>query len=91
MAPRERVYRSLDDKLENCRPARCFRMDYIEGGWPGSNPKDVEFFQRAPALGLFTPVGGLRQHATERSAQPTTAIYSTDRRETPVVTLVGKS
>ncbi len=22
-------------------------MDYIEGGWPGSNPKDMEFFERA--------------------------------------------
>ena len=49
---REGISYSLDDKLKIAARLDAFGMDYIEGGWPGSNPKDVEFFRRAPALGL---------------------------------------
>jgi 2-isopropylmalate synthase len=38
---------SCDDKLKIARRFDEFGMDYIEGGWPGSNPKDMEFFERA--------------------------------------------
>ena len=37
---------SLEDKLRIARRLDEFGMDYVEGGWPGSNPKDVEFFER---------------------------------------------
>ncbi len=37
---------SLEDKLKLARALDTFGMDYIEGGWPGSNPKDTAFFQR---------------------------------------------
>ena len=43
----EGVSLSCDDKLRIARRLDEFGMAYIEGGWPGSNPKDVEFFQRA--------------------------------------------
>ncbi len=38
---------SADDKLRIAERLDEFGMDYIEGGWPGSNPKDMEFFDRA--------------------------------------------
>eukprot|EP00611_Tribonema_gayanum_P017170 TRINITY_DN2970_c0_g1_i2.p1 TRINITY_DN2970_c0_g1~~TRINITY_DN2970_c0_g1_i2.p1 ORF type:complete len:395 (-),score=131.65 TRINITY_DN2970_c0_g1_i2:1172-2356(-) len=40
---------SVDDKLKIARVLSNFGMHYIEGGWPGSNPKDAEFFERAKA------------------------------------------
>ena len=51
---REGISLSLDDKLKIAARLDAFGMDYIEGGWPGSNPKDVEFFRRAPGLHFST-------------------------------------
>ena len=38
---------SVEDKLKIARALAGFGIHYIEGGWPGSNPKDEEFFRRA--------------------------------------------
>ena len=46
-AQREGISLSLADKLKIARRLDEFGMPYIEGGWPGSNPKDVEFFAAA--------------------------------------------
>jgi 2-isopropylmalate synthase len=43
----EGISLSCDDKLRIARRLDEFGMHYIEGGWPGSNPKDMEFFERA--------------------------------------------
>src|SRR5690606_38281574 len=43
----EGVSLSCDDKLRIARRLDEFGVDFIEGGWPGSNPKDMEFFERA--------------------------------------------
>src|SRR5690606_28857265 len=48
----EGVSFSADDKIEICKRLDQFGMDYIEGGWPGSNPKDVEFFERVREIPL---------------------------------------
>src|SRR5215472_4770521 len=45
----ESVSFSVDDKLLIARKLDELGIDYIEGGWPGSNPKDKEFFTRAAA------------------------------------------
>jgi 2-isopropylmalate synthase len=37
---------SLEDKLKICLKLDRLGVDYIEGGWPGSNPKDVDFFNQ---------------------------------------------
>ena len=70
-----------------------FGIHYIEGGWPGSNPKDVEFFQRAPYLGLnhakITAFGSTRRKEV-RPEEDANLRLLLDA-ETPVVTLVGKS
>ena len=43
----ESVSASASDKLKITRKLVSFDVDYIEAGWPGSNPKDMEFFTRA--------------------------------------------
>ncbi|CAM9677046.1 unnamed protein product [Pylaiella littoralis] len=43
----EGISASVNDKLKIALQLYNFGMHYIEGGWPGSNPKDVEFFERA--------------------------------------------
>ena len=43
----ESVSFSVDDKLIITQKLDELGIDYIEGGWPGSNPKDKEFFSRA--------------------------------------------
>lgn len=49
-AQTEGISLSLDDKLRIARRLDDFGVALIEGGWPGSNPKDVEFFERARDL-----------------------------------------
>ena len=46
----ENIMLSLADKLRIARLLDEFGMPYIEGGWPGSNPKDVEFFARRATM-----------------------------------------
>jgi len=48
----ESVSFSVDDKLLIAQRLDELGIDYIEGGWPGSNPKDEEFFSRAGELKL---------------------------------------
>ena len=67
---------------------------YIEGGWPGSNPKDVEFFRRAAAMAWkqakISAFGSTRRKDSDRR-QTTPTSSALLEAETPVVTLVGKS
>ena len=44
---REGISLSCDDKLRIARKLDDLGVAFIEGGWPGSNPKDAEFFDRA--------------------------------------------
>jgi len=46
----ESVSFSADDKLLIAQKLDELGIDYIEGGWPGSNPKDKTFFERAKEL-----------------------------------------
>jgi len=43
---------SLDDKIKIAQKLDYLGVSYIEGGWPGSNPKDLEFFKQVQLLGL---------------------------------------
>lgn len=47
---REGVSLSVADKLKIAEKLDELGVSYIEGGWPGSNPKDIEFFRRASRL-----------------------------------------
>lgn len=81
------------DKLRIARRLDQFGIDYIEGGWPGSNPKDVEFFREARSLDLrhakLAAFGSTRRAgvAVAEDAQVRLLLDA----ETPVVTIFGKS
>ncbi|MDZ4166609.1 MAG: citramalate synthase, partial [Coriobacteriia bacterium] len=53
---REGMSLSVDDKLRIAARLDDLGVHYIEGGFPGSNPKDIEFFERAKSLRLNTAV-----------------------------------
>lgn len=90
---REGISLSLDDKLRITRRLDEFGIHYIEGGWPGSNPKDVEYFQRLRSLNLrrakVAAFGSTRRKGTRPEDDPN--LKALLEAETPVVTLVGKS
>src|SRR4051794_36620275 len=55
----EGISLTVEDKLRIAEQLDWLGVHYIEGGWPGANPKDDEFFRRAPAelrLGTSTLV-----------------------------------
>ena len=54
-AQSEGISFSVVDKLNIARKLDELGIHFIEGGWPGSNPKDVEFFDRAQRLTLSMP------------------------------------
>ncbi len=89
----EEVNFSADDKLRVARALDEFGVEYIEGGWPGSNPRDVEFFLRARALHLvharLAAFGSTRR--TKNRVQDDANINALLAAETPVVTIFGKS
>jgi 2-isopropylmalate synthase len=84
---------SVEDKIKITRLLDGFGIQYIEGGYPGSNPKDVEFFRRAPQLGLkqakLTAFGSTR-HAKHAAADDPNmqALVSAG---TPAVSIFGKT
>jgi len=90
---REGISLSVDDKLKIARKLDEFGVHYIEGGWPGSNPKDVEFFRRVRGLGLtqarLAAFGSTRKKGTTPEQDPN--LKALIEAETPAVTLVGKS
>jgi 2-isopropylmalate synthase len=90
---REGISLSCDDKLRIARKLDELGVAFIEGGWPGSNPKDAEFFDRAKnltwqhaliaAFGSTCRVGG----GPEDDANIKALLDA----ETPVCTVVGKT
>src|SRR5438093_10791790 len=46
-AQSEEISYSVEDKLKILRALDRLGVRYVEGGWPGANPKDLEFFERA--------------------------------------------
>ncbi len=84
---------SLEDKLVIARKLDELGVHYIEGGYPGSNPKDAEFFQRARALDLhharLVAFGSTRRAGGDTATDP--AIRAVLEAETPAITLVGKA
>jgi 2-isopropylmalate synthase len=89
----EGVNFSLEDKIRIARKLDEFGMDYIEGGWPGSNPKDIEFFERMKREPLhhskLAAFGSTRRPA--RKAADDELIRMLVDADTPVVTIFGKS
>ena len=89
----EGVSFSVEDKLLIARKLDDLGIDYIEGGWPGSNVRDAEFFERARSLNLRharLAVFGSTCHPRNRpETDPNLAALL--EAETPAVTIFGKS
>ena len=48
----EGVNLSVEDKIRITEKLDAFGINIIEGGWPGSNPRDKDFFKKAKSLNL---------------------------------------
>jgi 2-isopropylmalate synthase len=84
---------SLIDKIRIARKLAAFGMDYIEGGWPGSNPKDLAFFAEARKHDFgeckIAAFGSTRRAGMTAAEDP--QIAQLLEAGTPVVTIFGKS
>ncbi|WP_017545905.1 citramalate synthase [Nocardiopsis prasina] len=93
-AQREGINLRVSDKLAIAKLLDDFGVAFIEGGWPGSNPKDTEFFQRASQeLTLeharLTAFGATRRAGVRAADDPQVAALRDSGAS--VVTLVAKS
>lgn len=91
----ESVSASVNDKFKICRRLAAFDVDYIEAGWPGSNPKDREFFERAktelspPELSKLAAFGSTRRKGTPVAEDP--QVMALIDSVAPTVCIVAKS
>ncbi len=93
-AQREGLALTVLDKLKISRHLDALGVGFVEGGWPGANPKDAEFFRRAKTelkmtTATLAAFGATRKAGIRAADDPQVAHL----RESgaPVVTLVGKS
>jgi 2-isopropylmalate synthase len=89
----ENITLSLADKLRVARMLDEYGFPFIEGGWPGSNPKDIEFFAAARKerwqRAKLAAFGSTRHRANRAGDDPN--LRELVAAETPVVTIFGKS
>ena len=89
----EGVNLSVDDKLRIATKLDEFGINIIEGGWPGSNPRDQEFFLRSKELNLqqaqICAFGSTARWPDKIESDPN--LNALLEAETPVVTLFGKT
>lgn len=89
----EGVSFSLADKIRVAQRLDEFGVDYIEGGWPGSNPKAVDFFQEMKKHNLkharMAAFGSTRHIKNPADADPNLAKLL--EVEVPVTTIFGKT
>ena len=81
---------SLEDKLRITAALDDLGVDYIEGGWPGANPTDSDYFAQVPKTrAVFTAFGMTKRSG--RSAANDDVLAPVVNAGTPAVCLVGKS
>ncbi len=89
----EGVNFSVADKCRIAEHLDALGFDFIEGGWPGSNPRDIAFFEQARNLKLsharVAAFGATRRKQITCDKDP--SIQALLKAETPVVTVFGKS
>ncbi len=83
---------SLQDKLLLLERMDAFGVDYVEGGWPGSNPKDADFFREATRRAWRTRLVafGATRHAG-LAVEDDPSVRALVAAGTPAVTIFGKS
>src|SRR5690348_5449087 len=90
---REGLSLSAADKVKIARELDSLGVHYIEGGWPGSNPKDAEFFVRiadVPLRNARVAAFGSTRHANI-GCEDDANIQALVAARTPIVTMFGKS
>ncbi|NDH86355.1 citramalate synthase, partial [bacterium] len=89
----EGVHFSLPDKLRLAERLASYGFHYVEGGWPGSNDKDRDFFAQAGKLhwgsSKLAAFGSTRRPNVDAAADSQIRLLL--EAETPVVTIFGKS
>lgn len=89
----EAVNLSSDDKIAIAKHLAAFGVPIIEGGWPGSNPKDAEFFARMRGVHLgatqLCAFGSTRRKGVK--PQDDVSVQAMVIAGTPIVTVVAKS
>jgi 2-isopropylmalate synthase len=92
-AQSEDVSFSVEDKLRIAEKLDGLGLHYIEGGWPGSNPKDIEFFKKVRQLPLknakIVAFGATRKADNPVAKDPN--IQALLESGTDLITLFGKS
>ncbi|MFM1758057.1 MAG: hypothetical protein RL193_634 [Actinomycetota bacterium] len=93
-AQQEGLNLSVHDKLQIARHLDDLGVGFIEGGWPGANPKDTEFFELAKKElklkhATFVAFGATRRANTKAADDPLIAALRNSG--APVVTMVAKS
>jgi 2-isopropylmalate synthase len=92
-AQKEGISFSVADRLEIACKLDELGIHYIEGGWPGSNPRDFEFFQRARTLDLknakITVFGSTRRQGI--NCEDDTNLAAILDSGAKIATLVGKA
>jgi 2-isopropylmalate synthase len=89
----EKIIFSSEDKIRAARALDDFGVHYIEGGWPGSNPKDIAFFKKIRGVKLknarVTAFGSTRRKGNKPEDDPN--LQALIESNTPVATIFGKS
>ncbi len=89
----EKVSFSAEDKFRIAKRLDEFGIDYIEGGWPGSNPKDMAFFERAKSHyfqhAKIVAFGSTCRSGNRPEEDPN--LRALIQAETPAVSLFGKT
>jgi 2-isopropylmalate synthase len=92
-AQAEDVNFSVEDKIRVARKLDQFGIHYIEGGWPGSNPRDIEFFKEMRRVRLrkakLAAFGSTRRVKLKVSDDP--SMKALVASGAPVVTIFGKT
>lgn len=89
----EQITFSAEEKLRIAQRLDEMGFTYVEGGWPGSNPKDMRFFEMAKKISFkhsrLTAFGSTRKaNSKPENCENLKALI---RAETPTVTIFGKS
>jgi len=92
-AQMEGISLSVDDKLKITKLLDELGVDFVEGGWPGANPKDGEFFKKVNDLDLkntkIVAFGSTRR--ANSKAQSDAVLNALVQANTEYITIVGKS
>ncbi|WP_347313548.1 citramalate synthase [Defluviimonas sp. SAOS-178_SWC] len=81
---------SVADKIQIANALDALGLDYIEGGWPGANPTDSDFFEARPRTRATFTAFGMTKRAG-RSAENDEVLAGVLNAGTPAVCLVGKT